>query len=372
MDVFFINLEADSERRRHTLHNLKNCGFDNIYRFTAIEPKDLYLHKNSYDKDFKYKDGTLACGLSHIALLKHIVDLGLTEPVLIIEDDILLKRSAKSIIFLLKNFLNDYDPDWNILYIGWSLGSNVNELWEGQAPLKVKNNSIFDWDKIGQLIDFYFIRKIKKYSKVIRFYEWSDIYIKWLNEDIYKYKTFQQLFNQSAYIVNPLKLKSLIDAIIPLDKAIDIKILENFNKINIYMLSPSFEIVEPNPITCKNSVRLNNDYKKDIAFVWPKSEDVLNPIYDYEFKIRLHKSLIYNEDHFFIRKKSKIFLNNNEIFVELRINNLNEEDVDYSEISFTLDKKLLSSLPKDNNIIFSFETFWKKDTLQASVVFKIL
>ena len=100
-------------------------------------------------------------------------------------------------IYLLNNFLNDYDQNWDILYLSWGLQSNTHKLWEGQKPLIIEEKKINnDWSKIGQLINFYFIRKIKKESKVVEFFEWSDIYVDWCKNDVFKYRSFQNLINQ--------------------------------------------------------------------------------------------------------------------------------------------------------------------------------
>lgn len=366
MNVFVINLEKSIDRKAKISKNLKECGYENVSYFKAIEPKDIQKYKNLYNKDFKYKNGTLACALSHVSLLIKIKDYDLRSPILILEDDIIVRKSCKSVIYLLSDFLNDTDPNWDILYLSWGLGSNVHKLWEGQKPLDIKNDSIYSWDKIGQLVNYYFIRKIKNESKIVEFFEWSDIYVDWCKNDIFKYASFQNLINQSAYIINPKRINNIISNIVPLDEAIDIKIFKNLNNINIYMLSPSLNIITPDPDTSKESVRLDYDYEKNIEFLWPKNNDVLNKNYDYCFKLLVHKSLIHNEDYHFIKNKCSILINDEKVPLEI---NIDYGHGDFSEISLILDKTVLSTLPYGNKMVFTFETFWKKDKINKNISF---
>jgi GR25 family glycosyltransferase involved in LPS biosynthesis len=370
MNVYVINVENAIIRKNKISKNLKDCGYDKVTFFKAVEPKDIKKYEELYSKNFKYKEGTLACALSHTLLLKEIeLKNFLTSPILVLEDDIVLNKSSKSMIYLLNNFLNDHDQNWDILYLSWGLQSNTHKLWEGQKPLIIEEKKINnDWSKIGQLINFYFIRKIKKESKVVEFFEWSDIYVDWCKNDVFKYRSFQNLINQSAYIINPKRVNHILSKILPIDEAIDIKIFKNLNDMNIYMLSPSLEIVRPDLETSKDSLRLDSDYKKDIHFLWPKYNDILNKKYDYTFKILMHKSLIHNEDYSFIKDKCQFLLNNNKIVMDIDIS-YNEDD--FTEISFILDKDTLCSLPEKNRLEFIFETFWSKEKIKKIINFSV-
>lgn len=368
MHVFVINTENALDRKDAISKNLSACGYENVTFFKAIEPKDLGFYKDLYSENFKFKDGTLSCALSHILLLKKIYSCKQSGIFFILEDDIVVKKSCKSLINLIFNFLNDIDKDWDIVYFSWGTESNTQQIWEGQSPLNLKDLDPISWDKVGKIIDFYFIRKIKKFSKNIRFHDWSDTYVEWSKNDPYKYSSFQPLINQSAYLINHKKIDHILSTILPVDNAIDVKILENFNKLNIYMISPALDVITSNKITSKDSFRLANDYKKDIYFLWPKPLDELSKNYDYTFKIKIHKSLIHNEHINFIRSKSKVILNNQELDVLVSINYF-EKDNDFDIIEFKLKKDFLLQLNKKNKIEFIFETFWEKKKVLATVDF---
>lgn len=368
MYVFVINLESSKTRRDLTRDNLKLCGFQGVDFFNATPPEKIKENTDLFDKNFKYKDGTLACGISHVRLLKKIEQLNTDQPILIIEDDILLSKSSKALISLLYDYLKDNDPDWDLLYISWNTGSNTQRIWEGQLPLLSKSDHASNWDRFGQIIDFYFIRKIKTFSNTVKFYNWSEGFIDWYKNDALKYRDFQHLINQSAYIVNPKRIKNILSSILPLDKAIDIKILENYEKLNIYMLSPAFNIVSPNPFTAKESIRLNNDYLKKINFVWPQTNDILSRNHEYTFKVKMHKSLVYGEDINFIQPRCKIFINRKKIYAQISLF-FNSNNDDFCEISFTLDKNQVNALDIKNNIFFIFETFWQKNKIYTSRFF---
>jgi GR25 family glycosyltransferase involved in LPS biosynthesis len=370
VETFVINLKDSIDRRNKISKNLDFCGYKNVFYFDAVEPNDIDKFELLYDKNyFRFKKGTLACALSHINLLKKIESSNKNGPFFVLEDDIIIKKSCKYLVDLIFNFLNDVDPDWDIVYFSWGKESNTQKIWEGQQPIGFEDTN-FGWDKLGKILDFYFIRKIKSYPKVINIFEWGENYINWANKDIYKYGAFQHLINQSAYIVNKKRIKKILSTITPIDKAIDVKVLENYEKLNIYMLSPALDVIIPEKDDSKSSIRLKNDYKKQIDFIWPKQFDILNKNYNYIFKVRIHKSLIHNEHPNFIKSKSKFILNKIEINSDFIINGL-ETLEDFCEIQLELDKYLLAKLNYKNEIEFRFETFWEKKIICRSLVFFI-
>ena len=374
MNVFVINLESASERKSRISENLKNCKFSNINFFNAVSPEEAKKYSELFNKDFKYKRGTLACALSHVLLMKKIKTLDLHGPILIIEDDVFIKKSLMSASFLFKNFLDDYDPSWDLIYLSWDLGSNTGKLWDGQPPLDLKGfkgskDYKYDWGKLGWLTNFYLLRKIQSPPRVVEFDVWSKDYIDWKVKDILRYSYFQLLINQSAYLVNSSRIDNILSNVLPINQAIDVQILDKYDKINIYMASPALELCSPDPLTSSESFRLDYDYNKDMRILWPRNRDFINKNEKYSCKVQMHKSLIHNESIVFIKEKFCIILNGTRLFLEL---NIIDSAEDYYEIEFILESDLLKTLKNKNMLSIFFETFWEKKLLSSSVEFTVV
>jgi len=100
--VFVIHL-ARSQRESSFKKNIKNARYDNVYVFDAVDGYDMTSVNKAMSLfqnlsiDHSIRKGELGCLLSHLKLLKHIVDHNIQKST-IFEDDIC------------------FHPDWNRLY----------------------------------------------------------------------------------------------------------------------------------------------------------------------------------------------------------------------------------------------------------------
>jgi GR25 family glycosyltransferase involved in LPS biosynthesis len=102
-NIFYINLEARTDRREHVEQQLNQLGLHTFERFNAI----------------KTVNGAVGCSLSHIKCLELAKERGY-EYVLIVEDDILFLNPA-----LFKNQMNKFllnKHNWDVVIIS---GNNV-------------------------------------------------------------------------------------------------------------------------------------------------------------------------------------------------------------------------------------------------------
>lgn len=93
-NIYYINLEHRTDRKKHVEKQLNNIGWKNYTRFNAI----------------KCKDGRVGCSMSHLKILKDAKEKNL-DYVVIIEDDIVFNNpqlfNNMLKIFIEKNI--DYD-----------------------------------------------------------------------------------------------------------------------------------------------------------------------------------------------------------------------------------------------------------------------
>jgi GR25 family glycosyltransferase involved in LPS biosynthesis len=92
--AFIINLETQNERLAYSKENITNAGFTDIRRFNAVKGSDddqvkiaLESLNNPKIHDEMETPGKIGCLLSHLTLLKYIIDQNI-QIATIFEDDI--------------------------------------------------------------------------------------------------------------------------------------------------------------------------------------------------------------------------------------------------------------------------------------------
>jgi GR25 family glycosyltransferase involved in LPS biosynthesis len=111
MDCFYINLAADTAKRRELESLFEACAPKNwsLHRFEAVDKNDV--RRNSIKGSIN--DGAKGCFLSHKNLIQN--NINNTQPLLIIEDDIVF--SPKTFV-LIENIIQqlDINQQWDIIH----------------------------------------------------------------------------------------------------------------------------------------------------------------------------------------------------------------------------------------------------------------
>lgn len=140
--VFIINLERKPERLKKCIQRVQEAGFKNISRINAIDGlndnmKDIWI-KNHNNPSFNPADGKFndiinhphhqAIMLSHMSLLKKIIDENI-EFAVILEDDIIFHKNWK---ILAQKYYEVTPKNYDMLYLGhhcgYGFGSHVGTI----------------------------------------------------------------------------------------------------------------------------------------------------------------------------------------------------------------------------------------------------
>jgi hypothetical protein len=125
--AFVINLKSRPERLRSAVAQLGEAGFTNVERFEAVDASkapmaDIFRQHGIFAFDesnpgypllSKYP-GTQGCILSHLAVLKQIIDRNIAEAH-IFEDDITFHSGW---LRLAPHYFAKTPRDWDIIYLG--------------------------------------------------------------------------------------------------------------------------------------------------------------------------------------------------------------------------------------------------------------
>jgi len=236
---FFINLNESDDRRK----NIENIDFlIKMNRFEAI----------------RHKEGDIGCSLSHLQLLKNILDMPVDNEntyFLIIEDDICIKDTKKYEAFVsdLNKTISQHLPDMIILS-GTNKIINGEEYYGNGFYRLLKSNTTSSY-----IINHKFIPTlIKKFEKGIKelygIIDETDTTKKGLlknlyscdqiwNEHILKEKWL--IYNDPTIFIPNLKLQSTISIFENNEKEIERnkELIENFN--SFYLFNTNFNLFIP-------------------------------------------------------------------------------------------------------------------------------
>lgn len=129
--IYCINLDKRKDRWEQSELEFKKHGL-NVERFSAIDGNCITLRSRN---SFRLNKGEQGCILSHINILKSMVEQGL-EKILILEDDVSFVDNLNN---LLDCYIKQVPPNWDMLYLG---GNHIKQ------PIKISEN-------IGKLIKTY-------------------------------------------------------------------------------------------------------------------------------------------------------------------------------------------------------------------------
>jgi GR25 family glycosyltransferase involved in LPS biosynthesis len=123
--AFIINLESEDARLLYSTENIKDAGFTDIRRFDAVlgtnenQVKNALQLLNNPEIHHMEPPGKLGCLLSHLTLLKYIIDQNL-EKATIFEDDVFFHPQWHH---LSREYYNETPSDYDIIFIGNSVDS---------------------------------------------------------------------------------------------------------------------------------------------------------------------------------------------------------------------------------------------------------
>jgi hypothetical protein len=124
--AFIINLETKHERLAYSKENITNAGFTDIRRFNAVKGSDddqvksaLKSLNNPKIHDEMETPGRVGCLLSHLTLLRHIIDEKI-QLATIFEDDVFFHPQWDK---LATEYYNETPNDYDVIFIGNSIDS---------------------------------------------------------------------------------------------------------------------------------------------------------------------------------------------------------------------------------------------------------
>jgi GR25 family glycosyltransferase involved in LPS biosynthesis len=123
--AFVIHLESLVERRNFFSKNIADAGYTNMQIFKGVDarvPSEYNAALGTFGNplvSFEPSKGSIGCVLSHLTLLKHIMDHNI-EIATIFEDDVHFHPDFKN---LFKTYLTKTPSDWDVLFIGNGLDS---------------------------------------------------------------------------------------------------------------------------------------------------------------------------------------------------------------------------------------------------------
>ena len=163
--VFVINLNRSEGRRREVSNILNELGIEfTIIRAIDGQNADPQILKRHYSPDASIKlhgrnlhDNEIACSLSHLSIYKMMVRENI-ECAVILEDDVFLKDSFKSLILEAPNIIK---REWDII----NLYSNAKDVAFGEPIFGSHKFSKFKYDCNGTVA---YIIKITGAIKLIQ------------------------------------------------------------------------------------------------------------------------------------------------------------------------------------------------------------
>jgi GR25 family glycosyltransferase involved in LPS biosynthesis len=171
LPVYFINLDADIDRRAYIKDQLKAKGFTDINHVSAWTPSDVssrvQLGVTSIQNMLKQNDKEIACIASHLyAIYQAVTDSTNDSPyALILEDDIRFEFDINW-----KDMIASAPSDFGILQLTSSNSEKVGALWKeyvdevkkSTASLRGSTNPQWihrNWDSMLWSTQAYLIRK---------------------------------------------------------------------------------------------------------------------------------------------------------------------------------------------------------------------
>lgn len=200
---FLINLKNRKDRYKHFSKNYLNFFKSSLHILQGVDGKN---HKYSLkeiksmsvaDWNIFEKPAVQGCFLSHIAILKIIVEKRL-KTCLVLEDDIHF-IDFKNLKRDLKNVINNLPQDWEIIFLGHSVPS-------GHRIINCTTNYVGKVDK-NHYTHFYMINQ-KGAKNLLKYFENKGMYraIDHFYNDYLKSKNIFYASNKSLAIQN-LNLK---------------------------------------------------------------------------------------------------------------------------------------------------------------------
>lgn len=116
--IYLLNLIKRKDRRDKIIPKLNILNI-NVDVFNAIDSsiiEDIFDRYKSSTKQFRFKNKNyFACALSHINIIKNAYDNGY-EKILIIEDDILIRKTINSDIV---DYMTQIPTDWDMIHFAY-------------------------------------------------------------------------------------------------------------------------------------------------------------------------------------------------------------------------------------------------------------
>jgi GR25 family glycosyltransferase involved in LPS biosynthesis len=164
--TYIINLDSREDRYENCIKSLHNLNFINNYeRFSAIIPDKNTISNTMIlnplkvwrKKNRDYFKGALGCKMSHLEVLKKVLQFdNNTKYILILEDDAIFENYNEQHILNALNYLENIV--WDIFYLSVNLLNKENAYKVSENVLKINKGlttvaQLFQVNKIQKIID---------------------------------------------------------------------------------------------------------------------------------------------------------------------------------------------------------------------------
>ena len=134
--IFYINMDADTQRREHLLSGFSRHGIHNSERIPGIEPTPEQIktynffgpfgeHKDDPEVIAKYKKGSTGCLLSHQKAIQLAKERGYTK-ICILEDDIAFDSDFEELFSKYTQILQERNMTFDIFYLSLANWTHCN------------------------------------------------------------------------------------------------------------------------------------------------------------------------------------------------------------------------------------------------------
>jgi GR25 family glycosyltransferase involved in LPS biosynthesis len=148
--TFVINLKRRPDRLKDFYEKNKHItSLLNIEVEDAVDGEQIILNQKMrkifHTSDTFFRKGIMGCAFSHMKLWGKLTTDNKCDMYLVLEDDVLMSKSAEKFLKIVPDNMNEKFPDWDIIFLGNHSKKNVNNVdkisIEKYNPEKFMENS---------------------------------------------------------------------------------------------------------------------------------------------------------------------------------------------------------------------------------------
>lgn len=173
----FVNLDHRSDRLIHMQNELKKVRLE-ATRSRGIYPNEIKGDTKIYDKMLNRTKGAAGCHLAQVSVMKRALEMQMNA--FVMEDDLIFCNDFRERMGYVQNFLNKYDPDFDVIWLGGTVHINPPQWHTGINPDLITANIGRDAERTpdkriirtyGAFCTYAYIVNVNSLGKVIKMLE---------------------------------------------------------------------------------------------------------------------------------------------------------------------------------------------------------